>query len=186
MLGCRFGAVNLTYMKWRLSIGILWLLFLLCLIISIIGSLNGVSITKFSEIASTIVTLAIGLVSIVVTEVSRSKDRSALVFKNMNKVFVQDKNIQAVIRYLNQKETDEPKVNELELFLRFFEELDVYMRKGDINKHIINDLFYYYCRELIHSEECRHLRDKMEFNLNDWKYLKHIDKIGRASCRERV
>lgn len=177
MLGCRFGAVYLTYMKWRLIVGILWLLFLLCLIISIIDSLKGVSITKFSEIANPIVTLATGLISVVATEVSRSKERSALVFKNMNKVFVQDKNIQAVIRYLNQKETDEPKVNELELFLRFFEELDVYMREGDSNKHIINDLFYYYCRELIHSEECRHLRDKMEFDLNDWKYLKHIDGV---------
>lgn len=164
-------------MKYRLIVGILWLSFILCLLSSIVSALSGESILFASHKGDVIAAVLSGVIGIIVAERRSTKERSIRVFKDMNKVFVQDKNIQAVIRFLNQKEADEPTINELELFLRFYEELDVYIQNGDIDKLIVRDLFYYYCGQLIHNGSCEYPRKKIQFNIKDWRHLKHIDEM---------
>lgn len=159
----------------RILTYIAWLLFALSIVWCILVSVLNVPCLNIYKNGGVILATILGTIAAIPTYQINITEKRNRVFARMNKVFVKDENIQAVIRFMNNGERKEPSINELELFLRFFEELDVYVKAGDIDKKVVYLLFYYYCNQLIHAPEYQYLREKMDFNLENWKYLKDID-----------
>ena len=131
--------------------------------------------------------LAMGIIAVFAAIIAAAEyqrhveDGRVSVFGKMNKVFVQDENIQAVIKYLNKEEDDCPTINQTELFFRFFEELNVYLNAGMLDTSVVYDLFAYYCLQFFRENspiKNQNLLGLIEFyqNLGSWFHLKQFVK----------
>ena len=67
----------------------------------------------------------------------KEKENNKLL-SQLNRRYIGNEDIQAVVKYLRDFEADDAKPTsyQVELFLRFFEELGVYMRKDNLPKGI--------------------------------------------------
>lgn len=61
-----------------------------------------------------------------------------------------NEDIQEVVKYLRDQEPSDEELDlyQLELFLRFFEELGIYMKTNSLDTKRIDDFFGYYLRQL--------------------------------------
>lgn len=68
----------------------------------------------------------------------------------LNRRYEQNENMQAVVKYLRDKEPIgyEPSLYQVEVFLRFFEELGLYLRTGSIKAGDVDTFFGYYLKQL--------------------------------------
>jgi hypothetical protein len=71
-------------------------------------------------------------------------------FSQLNRRYEKNENMQTVVKYLRDKEpsNDIPSLYQFEVFLRFFEELGLYMKAGSLNSDDVDDFFGYYLRQL--------------------------------------
>lgn len=152
---------------------------ILLIAISLIIGFHYLTDMKYDELCDIIgIVIAVSALLVAYKEYLGHKQNSKIeVFSKLNKVFVTDKNIQSVILYLNQKDSKvEPTVNEIELFFRFFEEIDVYLEQGLLDIKVADELFAFYCMEFFKdnpSEDYRRLLDKIEYDKyeNTWSHL---------------
>lgn len=114
------------------------------------------SLSDFNEFITTII--AIFAFIITYYEYHMAKDaKQAQVFSEYNKRYSEDSNIVKVVKYLNYFDNDgevnnpvpeKPSNYEVEMFMRFFEELDLQIVKNRLNKKDVYDLFLYYANKL--------------------------------------
>lgn len=74
-------------------------------------------------------------------------------FSQLNKRYENNEDMQDVVRYLRDKEPSDkqPSLYQLEVFLRFFEELGLYMKTDSIKSEDVNRFFGYYLRQVYTS-----------------------------------
>lgn len=99
--------------------------------------------------------------------------RKSELFSELNKRYLADeKNIQPVIRYLSHLHPNAPVPEgyQIELFLRFFEEIDVYLKEEALDEETTYHLFAYYCLEIF-EPEWNHLLESIIFRQEEWPLL---------------
>lgn len=100
-------------------------------------------------------------------------------FSQLNRRYEKNHHIQKVVKYLRVKEASdiEPSLYQLELFLRFFEELGLYMETNSIDTERVNGFFGYYLKQLYETERGKNLLHKLgleeEQKLSLLQYVKH-------------
>ena len=84
-------------------------------------------------------------------------------FSQLNRRYENTQQIQEVVRYLRDKEASdrEPSLYQLELFLRFFEELGLYIETNSLDAGRVNDFFGFYLKQLYETERGRNLLNKL-------------------------
>ena len=113
-----------------------------------------------------------------IIELKRFKDsRRTKVFSELNNHYINDyKNIQPVIEYIRNNSDDSINVSgqQVELFLRFFEELDVYLKEGVLDDETTHDMFAYYCLALFENKP--ELLKDIEYKKEEWPLLEDFKK----------
>lgn len=119
-----------------------------------------------------IVALSAFLLSIHELRSYKRKENNKLL-SQLNKRYLGNPNMQAVVKYLRDidPEDDEPSAYQVEMFLRFFEELYVYLRHDGLKKEDVIEFFNYYLEKLYDSERGKKLLDKIEHQDEELNYL---------------
>lgn len=120
-------------------------------------------------VVTTIVAL---IISYIQYRLHKQKERSIL-FTNLNQRYLENADIQTVVRYLSKTDPAQKKPDDYqtELFLRFFEELDVYIRSKALRPKVIEQLFGYYLRELFISDRGKDLLKICGYQKSEWPYI---------------
>lgn len=81
----------------------------------------------------------------------------------LNKRYENNDTMQAVVKYLRDKEPigDKPSLYQVEVFLRFFEELGLYMRTGSIKARDVDTFFGYYLKQLYTTTKGKALLEQL-------------------------
>lgn len=131
-----------------------------------------------------VATLAFVL-SIIELRSYKQKENNKLL-SQLNKRYLANDNMQTVVKYLREiKPSDEkPSPYQTELFLRFFEELGVYLRH---NNQLLLDFyifFNYYFKQLYESQkgkellkEINHEDEKLDYLIDYKKCMKKAEKL---------
>ena len=98
----------------------------------------------------------------------------------LNKRYVSNKDVQDVVQYLRivDPENKVPSTYQLELFLRFFEELGLYLKTKSIKVTDVDSFFGFYLKQLYTSDKGKILLKKLKDD-NEWENLKVCkEKLG--------
>ena len=119
-----------------------------------------------------IVALAAFILSIKELRSYKQKENNKLL-SQLNERYLKNTDMQAVVKYLRdfEPEGDEPSAYQVELFLRFFEELYVYLRYDGLNTEDVIEFFNYYFDKLYHSERGKKLIEKIHHHDEGLIYL---------------
>lgn len=111
-------------------------------------------------------------VSIYEIQVHKRKEDRKL-FSNLNERYINNKNIQAVVKSLRDFDPEDtnPSSYQVELFLRFFEELGLYLKTNSINAKDVYVFFDHYYERFENSPYGKELAEKIHQNHNSWEYL---------------
>lgn len=109
--------------------------------------------------------------------VSHSTKEDNKLFSQLNRRYEKNHNIQKVVRYLRDIDASdkEPSLYQLELFLRFFEELGLYMENDSIDTNRVKGFFGYYLRQLYKTDRGRALLLKL--GLKEERKLKLLQEV---------
>ena len=71
-------------------------------------------------------------------------------FSQLNRRYEKNEDMQSVVKYLREKEPIGENISlyQLEVFLRFFEELGLYMKTASLNPKDVDKFFGYYLKQL--------------------------------------
>ena len=102
----------------------------------------------------------------------RERERSK-VFSQLNERYLANKDVQLVVKYLSKTgpTTEVPTDYQTELFLRFFEEVGVYLQSRSIKPKPVEQLFGYYLKEIFTSAKGKELLKACKYKDSDWEYL---------------
>ena len=109
------------------------------------------------------------------------RKESNKLLSQLNKRYLTNNDMQAVVKYLRDIDptNEEPSAYQVELFLRFFEELNVYLRHGNLKPNDVITFFNFYFDRLYHTERGKKLLDKINHEDEKLDYLNgYKDKIG--------
>lgn len=108
----------------------------------------------------------------------KTKEYSELL-SQLNERYLGNDNMQTVVKYLRDidPEGDEPSAYQVELFLRFFEELYVYMRHDGLEPNDVREFFNYYIERLYYSERGKKLLEKINHEDEKLDYLNGYKEI---------
>lgn len=125
-----------------------------------------------------IVALAALVISLYELHSYKQKENNKLL-SQLNKRYLKNTDMQAVVKYLRDidPEGDEPSAYQVELFLRFFEELYVYLRHDGLKTSDVKEFFNYYLDRLYHSERGKKLLLKINNEDTKLKYLNGYKEI---------
>ncbi len=128
------------------------------------------------------ITAITAIVAVCITwkQYSLHKDRErSKVFSKLNEQYLKDENVQYVVKYLSKTgpEIKEPDDYQTELFLRFFEELSVYLKSNSIEPEIVEKLFGYYLFEIFTSAKGHKLLKACNYEVSEWKYLEEFKEM---------
>lgn len=127
-----------------------------------------------------IVALAAFILSLFELHSYKQKETNKLL-SQLNKRYLESNDLQTVVKYLREIDPDdtEPSAYQVELFLRFFEELNVYLRHGNLKSDDVKTFFNFYFDRLYHSERGQKLLKKIYHEDRTLKYLDgYKEKIG--------
>lgn len=130
------------------------------------------------ELLILIVALSAFILSIVELRNYKQKESNNLM-SQLNERYLTNNDMQTVVRYLREIDptNEEPSAYQVELFLRFFEELNVYLRHGNLNPDDVREFFNYYLERLYHSERGQKLLDKIKHQDRNLNYLNGYKKM---------
>ena len=97
----------------------------------------------------------------------------------LNKRYLESWEIQTVVRYLRVTEPSiiQPNAYQIDLFLRFFEELGVYLENKSIKKKDVGNFFNFYLKQFYSTERGKLLQKRCEYNEDELPYLKTYKKM---------
>ncbi|MBQ9286973.1 MAG: hypothetical protein IJ212_00910 [Bacteroidaceae bacterium] len=103
----------------------------------------------------------------------KARERSK-VFTSLNVRYLESEDVQAVVKYLSKTgrpATEIPDDYRTELFLRFFEEVGVYLESESLEPKPVEQLFGYYLYEIFTSEKGKELLKACDYHDSQWEYL---------------
>lgn len=117
---------------------------------------------------------------------SRLDSMKAQVFSEYNKRYSEDPNIVKVVKYLNyigldgtlnNPQREIPSNYEVEMFMRFFEELELQIQYGRLDEKDVLELFVYYANKLNKNDELRKQLGVIDYEKNWRKYISLMNRI---------
>lgn len=138
-----------------------------------------------------LITALIAFFAFVITllEYLLSKDaKQAQVLSEYNKRYSEDPNIIKVVKYLNYIDVngtmnnpprEKPSNYEVEMFMRFIEELELQIHCGRLNEKDVSDLFVYYAKMINENGELRRHLGVTDYEENWNRYKKLIERIKK-------
>ncbi len=126
----------------------------------------------------TTVTVVISIIEIHVHK--RKEDRK--LFSQINERYINNKDVQTVVKYLREIDPDDtiPSSYQIELFLRFFEEIGLYLKTNSIKAKDVYCFFDHYFDQFENTPKGKELAVKIKQNHKSWKYLNvYRDKMKR-------
>lgn len=112
---------------------------------------------------------------------SHKEKESNKLLSQLNRRYLGSESIQNVVRYLREFDASnkKPTSYEIELFLRFFEELGVYMRKDNLPVEDVRNFFNYYLEQFYVTERGEELQKQIKNGDKQLSYLKdYKEKLG--------
>lgn len=96
----------------------------------------------------------------------------------LNRRYVGNSDIQAVVKYLREIDASNevPNAYQTELFLRFFEELGVYLRNDSLPVGDVKNFFNFYLKQMYATERGRSLLKHINNEELGWSYLNDYKK----------
>lgn len=84
-------------------------------------------------------------------------------FSQLNKRYERNGDMQAVVKFLRDKDPsdEQPSMYKLEVFLRFFEELGLYMKTDSMKAKDVDKFFGFYLRQLYTSSRGKALLEQL-------------------------
>ena len=110
----------------------------------------------------------------------KQKENNKLL-SQLNRRYINNEDIQTVIRYLRVIDPDDkkPRPYQTELFLRFFEELGVYLRNDNLPKDDVINFFGFYLEQIYKTERGQKLLAEIDNEEKEWNYLREYkEKVG--------
>ena len=109
---------------------------------------------------------------------THKKKENNKLLSQLNRRYIGSEDIQTVVRYLRKFDAadEKPTSYQVELFLRFFEELGVYMRKDYLPMEDVRNFFNHYFERLYTTERGEELRNQINNEDKDLTYLKAYKK----------
>lgn len=128
--------------------------------------------TDIIDLLILIVAFSAFVLSLIELRSYKQKESNKLL-SQLNKRYLNSKDMQMVVKYLREIDPDdtEPSAYQVELFLRFFEELNVYLRHDNLKTDDVETFFNFYLDRLYHSERGRKLLEKIDHQDKDLEYL---------------
>lgn len=119
-----------------------------------------------------IVAVVAAVISVVEIQIHKRKEDRKL-FSRLNERYIGNEDIQAVVRYLRDFDQDDtiPSSYQVELFLRFFEELGLYLKTRSIKAKDVWHFFDFYFEQFETTPNGKELAEKIHQNHKSWKYL---------------
>ncbi|MBQ7421800.1 MAG: hypothetical protein IJV27_06660 [Prevotella sp.] len=119
-----------------------------------------------------IMAVVAGFISLIEYCSHKQKENNKL-FSQLNKRYINNTDIQIVVRYLRKIDADDikPKPYQTELFLRFFEELGVYLRNDNLPQKDVVNFFGYYLERMYETDRGKELLKEISNEEKDWDYL---------------
>ena len=114
-----------------------------------------------------------GLVSWFEYRSHKQKENNKLL-SQLNKRYIENQDIQTVVKYLRKIDADKettPSPYQTELFLRFFEELGVYLRNNSLPQDDVVNFFGYYLERMYKTDIGKELLAQIGNEERNWKYL---------------
>lgn len=129
----------------------------------------------------TIITVYIAYISISYVKKEyelHKKIRHAEILSTYNERYSTDNHIEKVIRYLhNDLKLSDLELNDREMFMRFYEELQYTIEQEGISKEIVYDMFAYYAMEI--AKKGKEFID--DYGEENWRmFLKFIDSMDNV------
>ena len=105
-------------------------------------------------------------------QLHKDRERSK-VFSSLNMRYLKSEAVQTVVRYLSKtgQKQNTPDDYRTELFLRFFEEVGVYLKSKSLEPQPVEQLFGYYLYEIYTSDKGRELLKACDYHDSEWPYL---------------
>ncbi len=135
------------------------------------------SIGSIAECILAIMAVCASVISLIEYQGHKEKENNKLL-SQLNRRYLGSSEIQKVVRYLRDFDADneKPSSYEVELFLRFFEELGVYMRKDNLPVEDVRNFFNYYFERFYTTERGDELRKQINYNEDELPYIKDYKK----------
>ncbi len=91
----------------------------------------------------------------------------------LNERYIRNENVQFVVKYLREIEPSdkEPDAYQVELFLRFFEELGAYLNTKSLKKNDVKEFFDFYFERFEREPRGIYLSEKIDHDDKTWEYL---------------
>ena len=126
-----------------------------------------------------IVAVVAVVVSIIQLKNHNDKENNKLL-SQLNNRYLNSEEIQTVVKYLRDNESSNvvPTAYEIELFLRFFEELGLYLNTKSIKKKDVKEFFGFYFNQYETTERGKLLKAKID-NEDTEKYLPYLAEYRR-------
>lgn len=135
---------------------------------------------EYINLALLIVAIVAVVVSIVELRSHKAKENNKLL-SQLNKRYLNNTNIQAVVMYLrkNEPSNEEPKAYQVDLFLRFFEELGAYLKTNSIKKEDVKVFFDFYFNQFETTDRGKILKAKINNEDTDDELLPYLKEYRR-------
>ena len=127
-----------------------------------------------------IMAIVAGIISWKEYKSHKQKENNKLL-SQLNRRYINNEDIQTVIRYLRVIDPDDkkPRPYQTELFLRFFEELGVYLRNDNLPKDDVINFFGFYLEQIYKTERGQKLLAEIDNEEKEWNYLREYkEKVG--------
>lgn len=129
----------------------------------------------FIQAGLLIVTFSAAIISLKQLRGHNDKENNKLL-SQLNKRYTENKDVQAVVLYLREIDptNKEPEAYQVELFLRFFEELGIYLKTNSIRKDDVKEFFNFYFDQYERTTRGRILKSKIH-NEDTEEYLPYLE-----------
>ena len=137
-----------------------------------------ITIENLIDLGILIVAIAAFVISVKEWFSHKTKEDNKLL-SQLNKRYLDSQDIQTVVKYLRVTEPSNtlPNAYQIDLFLRFFEELGVYLENNSIEKDDVRNFFNFYLEQFYATDRGKFLQERCEYDEKDLPYLKTYKKI---------
>lgn len=125
-----------------------------------------------------IVAIAAFVISLKELNSHKTKEDNKLL-SELNNRYLNNQDIQTVVKYLRETEPSSvlPNAYQIDLFLRFFEELGVYLANKSIKKNDVGNFFNFYLGQFYKTDRGKILQERCEYDEKKLPYLMIYKKI---------
>lgn len=137
-----------------------------------------ITLENLIDLGILIVAIAAFVISMKELYSHKTKEDNRLL-SELNNRYINNQDIQTVVRYLRETDPSNalPSAYQIDLFLRFFEELGVYLENKSIKKDDVGNFFNFYLRQFYTTDRGKFLQERCEYDEKKLPYLLIYKKI---------